>query len=99
MINKKRLIVDDSQFNRALLVEILENKYIVEEASDGEEAIEILRRRSAEFSIVLLDIVMPRANGFSVLAYMGKYRMLEGTAVIMISSDDSGENMKKYKII
>jgi len=95
MINKKILIVDDSEFNRALLVEILENKYIVEEASDGEEAIEILRRRSAEFSIVLLDIVMPRANGFSVLAYMGKYRMLEGTAVIMISSDDSGENMKK----
>lgn len=95
MKNKKILIVDDSEFNRMLLVDILENQYIVEEASDGEEAIEILRQRSSDFSIILLDIVMPKANGFAVLDYMRKYHMLDGTAVIMISSDDSGDNMKK----
>lgn len=95
MKNKKILIVDDSEFNRMLLVDILENQYVVEEASDGEEAIAILRQHSADFSIVLLDIVMPKANGFAVLEYMRKYRMLDSTAVIMISSDDSGENMKK----
>lgn len=95
MNDKKILIVDDSEFNRALLVDVLGDRYSVEEASNGDEAIEILSCRCADFALVLLDIVMPNADGFTVLEYMGKYRMLEGTAVIMISSDDSDDNIKK----
>ena len=95
MKNKKILIVDDSEFNRALLIDILGEQYHVEEASNGEEAIEILRQNPGGFSLVLLDIVMPGTDGFTVLEYMGKYRMLENMAVIMISSDDSDDNIKK----
>ncbi len=95
MTNKKILIVDDSEINRALLIDMLEDQYEVEEAVDGEDAINILRRRAAEFSLILLDIVMPQVDGFAVLEYMDKYRILDSTAVIMISSDDSYENIRK----
>ncbi len=95
MGNKKILIVDDSEFNRAILIDMLGEQYDIEEASNGVEAIGILKNRSSEFSLVLLDIVMPWADGFAVLEYMGKHGMLDNTAVIMISSDDSNENIKK----
>ena len=81
MTNKKILIVDDSEINRALLIDMLEDQYEVEEAVDGEDAINILRRRAAEFSLILLDIVMPQVDGFAVLEYMDKYRILDSTAV------------------
>lgn len=95
MNNKKILIVDDSELNRALLFDMLEEQYTVEEAVNGLEAIHILAQRPDDFSLILLDIFMPEADGFAVLSYMKEHRILEGTAVIMISSDDSGENMKK----
>ena len=95
MRDQKILIVDDSEMNRALLAEILEEQYQMEEAENGLEAIDILSRRAAEFSLILLDIFMPKCSGFEVLAYMNEYRLLENTAVIMISSDDSNESIKK----
>ena len=94
MRDQKILIVDDSEMNRALLAEILEEQYQMEEAENGLEAIDILSRRAAEFSLILLDIFMPKCSGFEVLAYMNEYRLLENTAVIMISSDDSNESIK-----
>ena len=87
MRDQKILIVDDSEMNRALLAEILEEQYQMEEAENGLEAIDILSRRAAEFSLILLDIFMPKCSGFEVLAYMNEYRLLENTAVIMISSE------------
>ncbi len=95
MNTQKILIVDDSEMNRALLVEMLEAQYDIVEAENGANAIQILQRDFLEFSLVLLDIVMPGMNGFDVLEYMNRTHLIEHTAVIMISSDDSNENIKK----
>lgn len=95
MENKKMLIVDDSEFNRAILIDMLGEQYDIEEASNGVEAIDILGRRASDFSLILLDIVMPQADGFTVLEYMGRHQLLDSMAVIMISSDDSADNIKK----
>lgn len=95
MENKKMLIVDDSEFNRAILIDMLSARYDIEEASNGVEAIDILGCRASDFSLILLDIVMPQADGFTVLEYMGRHQLLDSMAVIMISSDDSADNIKK----
>lgn len=95
MENKKMLIVDDSEFNRAILIDMLGEQYDIEEASNGVEAIDILGRRASDFSLILLDIVMPQVDGFTVLEYMGRHQLLDSMAVIMISSDDSADNIKK----
>lgn len=99
MEKQKILIVDDSEMNRALLIEILENQYDIEEAENGVAAIEILSREKSEFSLVLLDIMMPEMDGLEVLSHINKYRWNERFAVIMISADDSHEKMQlAYKM-
>ncbi|QJU16723.1 diguanylate cyclase [Blautia pseudococcoides] len=95
MEKQKILIVDDSEMNRALLVDILEEQYDVVEAENGVEAISVLSKQRTDFSLLLLDIMMPEMNGFEVLAYINKYHWNDNFAVIMISADDSPANIKR----
>ena len=95
MEKQKILIVDDSEINRALLVDILEEQYDVAEADNGVEAIALLSKQRTDFSLLLLDIMMPEMDGFEVLAYINKYHWNNTFAVIMISSDDSPVNIKR----
>ena len=83
------LIVDDSEMNRAILTEMLQEDYDILEAENGEAAMQILQKRSDEISLVLLDIVMPGLDGFEVLGYMNRAGMMDTLPVIMISSEGS----------
>lgn len=85
--SNKILIVDDSEMNRAILSEMLDNEYEIIEAADGGQAIAILQKSSVEISLVLLDIVMPVMDGFEVLAIMNKKRWIQDIPVIMISAE------------
>ena len=95
MEKQKILIVDDSEMNRALLVDILDEQYDVAEAENGMEAISLLSRQRADFSLLLLDIMMPEMDGFEVLSCINKYHWNDTLAVIMISADDSPANIKR----
>lgn len=95
MEKQKILIVDDSEMNRALLVDILEEKYEVVEAENGAQAIAILSKQRGDFLLMLLDIIMPEIDGFEVLAHIRQHRWNENLAVIMISADDTPENIKR----
>ena len=61
---KKILIVDDSEFNRALLADILFPDFDIIEAQNGLEAITILREKEMNIALMLLDIVIPEMDGF-----------------------------------
>ena len=88
---QKILVVDDSEMNRAILADMLEGEYDILEAEDGTQAVEILQEQSADIDVVLLDIVMPRLDGFGVLAAMNENRWIEQVPVIMISAETSTE--------
>ena len=64
------LIADDSKMNREILKEILGDEYIVTEAKDGTEAIELLKKEEDSFSALLLDLNMPETNGYQSRLYM-----------------------------
>ena len=83
------LIVDDSEMNREILHDMLEDEYEIVEAASGEECIHILENRANEISIVLLDIIMPGMSGFDVLLAMARNNWIDDTPVVMISSEDS----------
>ncbi len=83
------LIVDDSEMNRAILTEMLQDDFDILEAESGEACIQILQERRNGISLVLLDIVMPGMDGFEVLGYMTRAGMMDTLPVIMISSEDS----------
>lgn len=86
---QKILIVDDSAINRVILSDILEDKFSVLEASDGIEAIQMIKQYSREISLILLDLVMPNMDGLEVLAAMNRGEWIDIIPVIMISSENS----------
>ena len=89
------LVVDDSEMNREILKEILGKEYRILEACDGEEALKILEQYGLEISLVLLDIIMPKMDGFEVLAYMNRDKWIEDIPVIMISSEGSESYIRR----
>lgn len=94
--NKPRiLIVDDSEFNRAILKEILEGTYEIIEADGGKEALHKINEYGMEISLVLLDIIMPDKDGFDVLKYMKEERLISDIPVIIISSEDSANYIRR----
>lgn len=95
MEKQKILIVDDSEMNRALLTDILEGQYDVRDAENGMRAVEILGENETDFWLVLLDIMMPEMDGFGVLNYINKQYWNDRVVVMMISSDDSPENINR----
>lgn len=89
------LVVDDSEMNREILKEILGKEYRILEACDGEEALKMLEQYGTEISLVLLDIIMPKIDGFEVLAYMNRAKWIEDIPVIMISSEGSESYIRR----
>jgi DNA-binding NtrC family response regulator len=81
---KKRsvLVVDDEDALRTVLSSELTNEgYEVRSASDGDEAIGELQK--AAFDLVLLDIKMPRLNGFEVLKFIKEHH--QTSKVVMLT--------------
>jgi signal transduction histidine kinase len=88
----KILVVDDERLNRVLLsTNLQESGYTVETAEDGEEALRMLRAQP--FDAVLLDLVMPRMDGYQVLAEMKRDDALRRIPVMVISSTDEMESI------
>ena len=64
-------------------------------AGGGEECVAKLKKYGDDLAVVLLDVVMPGMDGFSVLDYMNLSRIIETVPVIMITGDESDETMKR----
>lgn len=80
------LVVDDNDDNRYTLTLYLglEGYTAVETVNDGEEA--IARLRDAPFDLVLLDVMMPKVDGYQVLTWIKGQAGLRDLPVIMISA-------------
>lgn len=89
------LIVDDSAMNRAILSEILCGDYRILEAADGEECLKKMQQHMGDIALVLLDLMMPKMNGFEVLDFMNRNHAIEDLPVIMISGEDSEESVRR----
>ncbi len=93
------LVVDDSEMNRVILSEMLKDQYEILEADCGEAGIARLEQHGSGISIVLLDIVMPGADGFDVLSCMSRNGLIDDIPVIMISSEDSDDSvLRAYEL-
>ena len=68
MQNNSILIVDDEQRMRKLIKDFLKVKgYTILEAEDGEKALEVYRENKSNIVLILLDVMMPKLDGWSVL--------------------------------
>lgn len=94
-IKQQILIVDDSEMNRAILTEMLKSEYKILEACNGEECLNMIQQYGTGISIVLLDIVMSKVDGFQVLSVMNRNHWIEDIPVVMISSEDSESYIRR----
>lgn len=89
MRRRKLLIADDSEMNRAILANVLDQEFEVIEATNGQEVIIALQSYGTQISALLLDIVMPEMDGFEVLEEMNRRHWIEDIPTIMISAETS----------
>ena len=89
------LVVDDQPINRVALKKMLEDRYNVEEAENGEEALKVLRDRGAQISVVILDLIMPKLDGYAVLKAISRDMELSSIPVIVASQVDKSETEEK----
>ena len=82
------LIVDDMKINREMLRVIFEEQYVIKEAADGEEAIEILSGDVDDIKLIFLDLQMPKKTGLDVLLFMREKYLIDRIPVIMLTGDD-----------
>jgi CheY-like chemotaxis protein len=79
------LVADDDQSIRQLVATIVRREgYLVDCAADGEEAIELLRKH--EYSVLLLDLMMPRLDGFGVIDHLKAHPQSFKPVVLVITA-------------
>jgi class 3 adenylate cyclase len=91
-VSARILIADDDTVARKLLQRLLEDDgHTVRAAADGEEALELFSEDSGD--VVLLDVIMPKLDGISVLERLKATPGAEHVPVIMISALDETESV------
>lgn len=93
-LDKKILVVDDSDIIRNLLKKMFNDEYEIITADDGQEALDIISKNNDLFG-VLLDLNMPNVNGFAVLDYFKQNSLFSKIPVAIITGNDSKETIEK----
>lgn len=83
------LVADDAEINRELLCNMLKDEYVIEMAEDGEQALVKLEKYQNETAALLLDLQMPKMNGYDVLAEMKKKGWVKQIPVLIISGEEA----------
>ena len=89
LLERKILVVEDNEINRAALCIILSSKYTVLEAENGEQALSLLEKYREGISLILLDIVMPVMDGYTFLKHLKADHRLNSIPVIVTTSNNS----------
>jgi CheY-like chemotaxis protein len=85
---KKILVVEDDQGIRETLIELLGAEgYLVLSASDGLEALQVLRQANPKPDLILLDIMMPVMDGLNFRVEQLKDSSISGVPVVVMSAD------------
>ena len=92
MGRKQILVVEDNELNREILCAILKESYQVLQAENGQAALALLRRQGEEISLILLDVVMPKMDGYALLDILRGDPVLSSIPVIVTTQSNSEED-------
>ena len=85
------LVEDEIDLNNIITKYLKKNGYSVDSVFDGEEALDYLRY--GEYDLVILDIMMPKVNGFEVIKELRNKG--NHTSVLMLTARDSADDKVK----
>ncbi len=91
------LVADDSEVIRIFVKKVFDADYELAFAKDGEEALEVIQGHKDDnrLKAILLDLNMPKKDGFAVLDYMKANNLLSKMPVTIISGDSSSDAVNK----
>ncbi len=91
------LVADDSEVIRAFVKKIFDEDYALAFAGDGEEALNVIKShlQDNKLKAILLDLNMPKVNGFAVLDFLKENGLLSKMPVTIISGDSSSDAINK----
>ena len=89
--NNTILIVDDEELLKKSLYDVLNEKYDVLEASNGQEALDVLKEHYKDIAVIVLDLVMPVMDGIEFLKHFNKHEKYKNIPVIVATSSDEEE--------
>lgn len=92
---RRMLIAEDNELNREILIGLFKDEYLIETAKNGDDAMIRLRHFGSAISVVLLDLFMPKMDGFEVLKRMQSNVELQAIPVIIVSGDTQHETLLK----
>jgi CheY-like chemotaxis protein len=84
MDKKKILVVDDTDWNRDLLVQLLEENYAVLEAVDGEQGVKATEQEKPD--LILMDLGMPVMDGWEATRRIKANSVLKHIPIIAVTS-------------
>lgn len=90
MFKKKVLIVEDTEIGRYLLDVIFDKDVNVFFAFDGEEALNLVFSHKGQFDLILLDLLMPKIDGYSVLKTLKAHPEYSKIPVVVVTSVEHG---------
>ena len=89
------LIMNNSAAQRKALSNMLSDKYDIIEAESGDGVLRLLKERSYDIDLVLLEINETGTDEFKLLSLIKNYRWIDDTPVVMISPEVSHEYIQK----
>lgn len=89
------LVVDDQAVNRMIAGKILSDQYNIMEAADGQEALARLEKDHESISAVILDLIMPGYDGYTVLRFMKNDPRFSKIPVLVMTGDVDWKTEKK----
>lgn len=89
------LIVDDEEVNRVILKLAFQDGYQILEAKNGIEALSLIQEHEDTLCAVLLDIIMPKKDGYDVLTALREQQLLERIPVFLITAETNQMNLER----
>ena len=76
------LLVDDEEVVKQRLRDVIKDDYEVLEASNGQEALELLGEHIEQVAVIVLDLIMPVMDGFQFMNEFRRHREYSGSMII-----------------
>ena len=90
-LHRKILIVDDEFIEREMLGNMLNGLYEIKYAEDGEKALDTIKREKYKLSLIILDLHMPKLDGYSLLEILRSDPELRRIPVIVLTAEKEAE--------
>lgn len=96
--NHAVVIIDDIELNRKVLASILRDDFSIYEASNGPEGLKLISAHAEEIDVVIVDLIMPEKDGFTILNEIKADKNIKHIPVIITSQSSEDAEKRAFSL-